>query len=262
MRPAARAAVPPALGRDAFEARAFATDRAHLAVSIDAARPAASIDFLLTSCLRDAAGRPPEDDAVRRWTVARRLDALVAIREAGGTKTECVVLRCEEPGCGEGFEAEIDLAACRNPGDASAVEFAVAGDTVRARLPTGMDQARWQEERTPLHLVAASLLEPPAPAGDAVIAALDAALAGVDPSRQLQFELACPGCATVRRHVVDLEAQLLDAFGREQGRWLRQIARLAQAFHWPEADIAQLPAWRRDFYLGRLDADGFSEAAP
>jgi len=43
---------------------------------------------------------------------------------------------------------------------------------------------------------------------------------------------------------------------------LRKIVRLARAFHWAEAEIARMPAWRRDFYLGCLDAEGFDEAAP
>ncbi|MEP7300217.1 MAG: hypothetical protein ABI699_01715 [Caldimonas sp.] len=259
MSPATRAAETP--GRDAFAARRFGSACADLAQRVDTARPVASTDFLLVACLSDRAGRPPEGDAVPRWTLARRLDALIAIRQAGGAATERVGLRCAEPGCGEGFEVEIDLVACRRPGEGSAIEFEADGETVRARLPTGADQARWQAERTPLHLVAASLLETPT-ASDAVVAALDAALAAADPARELQLDLACPACAAEHRYAVDLEAQLLGAFAAEQGRWLGQIARLAQAFHWAEAEIAQMPDWRRDFYLARLEAAGFGEEAP
>lgn len=261
MRPAARAAAPSALGRDAFTARAFTTDAADLDAAVDAARPVASTDTLLMSCLRDAAGRSPNSGEVRRWTVARRLDALIAIRAAAGGKTERIALRCSEPTCRESFEAELDLAACRSAGEASVVEFALDGATVRARLPTGADQARWQEDRMPLHLVAASLLEAPAPQGADVVAALDAALARIDPARELQLELTCPGCATTQPHAVDLEAQLLAAFAQEQGLWLRRIARLARSFHWAEAEIARMPAWRRDFYLGWLDAAELGEEA-
>ena len=262
MRSAARAAAPSAQGRDAFAARAFATDVADLAAPIDGAHPVASTDALLTSCLLDASGHRPEVDAVRRWTVASRLDALAAIREAGGARTEWVAFLCEAPGCAERFEAEIDLGACRAKGSASTIEFSVAGDTMRARLPTGADQARWQQERMPLHLVAASLLESSAPADATVIAALDAALAEADPARELQLDLVCPACAAPQRRVVDLEAQLLDTFAREQQALLRKIVRLARAFHWAEAEIVRMPAWRRDFYLGRLDAEGFGESAP
>lgn len=256
MRPAARAsATPSALARDAFVARAFATDAADLASPIDAARPVASVDALLTSCLRDAEGGPPDAGAVRRWTVANRLDALIAIRQAGGATTENVSLRCGERECGERFEAEIELAACRGS-PTTAIEFEVAGEALRARVPTGVDQAHWQEERTPLHLVVASLLESTTPVDEALVAALDGALAEVDPARELQLDLACPACGATHRHVVELETQLLATFAREQAAWLRQIARLARAFHWAEAEIARMPAWRRDFYLARLGAEG------
>ena len=248
MRSAARAAAPSATGRDAFAARAFATDADDLAAPIDPARTVASTDALLTMCLRDEAGRRPDVDAVRRWTVAARLDALAAIREAGGARTEWLAFQCEGPDCTEPFEAEIDLGACRVKGKAATIEFAVAGDTMRARLPTGADQARWQQERMPLHLVAASLLESEGTADAAVIAALDAALAEADPARELRLDLVCPACAAPQRRVVDLEAQLLGTFAREQQALLRKIVRM--------------PAWRRDFYLGRLDAEGFDESAP
>jgi hypothetical protein len=262
MRSAARAAAPSASGRDAFVARPFPTDACDLATAIDAARPVASTDALLTTCLRDASGRGPELDAVRRWTVAARLDALAAIREAGGPRSEWVAFRCEAVGCDERFEAEIDLSVCRAKGSASTFEFAVAGGELRARLPTGADQARWQAERTPLHLVAASLLETGAPADPAVIDALDTALAEADPARELQLDLVCPACAAPQHRVVDMEAQLLGSFAREQQALLRKIVRLARAFHWAEADIARMPAWRRDWYLGRLDAEGFDEGRP
>ena len=261
MRTTARAAAPSATSRDAFVARAFATDSEHLAVPIDPARAVESTDAVLTTCLCDVSGGRPEVDVVRRWTVASRLDALAAIREAGGARTEWVAFLCEAPDCAERFEAEIDLGACRVKGNAATIEFSVAGDTMRARLPTGADQARWQQERMPLHLVAASLLESGETADATVIAALDAALAEADPARELQLDLVCPACAAPQRRVVDLEAQLLDTFAREQQALLRKIVRLARAFHWAEAEIVRMPAWRRDFYLGRLDAEGFGESA-
>jgi hypothetical protein len=262
MRPAARAAAaPPALARDAFTARAFPTDPADLAVRIDAQRPVVSVDALLQSCLHDAAGCPPEAGTVRRWTVAERLDALVAIRQACGATGEAVALRCAEDECGELFEAEIDLAAVRGRA-VTAVEFEFAGRSLRARVPTGADQARWQDEGTPLRLVAASLVEPAEPLDDALVEALDGALAAADPTRELQLDLACAACGTTGRHVVALETQLLATFAREQSAWLRQIARLAQAFHWAEAEIAGMPAWRRDFYLARLDAEESGGFAP
>ena len=262
MRSVARAVAPSGSGRDAFVARPFGTEAVDLDVPIDASRPVESSDALLVACLRDASGRRPDVDGVRRWTVAARLDALAAIREASSARTEWMVFQCEAAHCTERFEAEIDLAVCRTEGVATTIEFPVDGNAMRARLPTGADLARWQRERTPLHLVAASLLDSIEPADPAVIDALDAALAEADPARELKLDLVCPACGSAQQRVVDMEAQLLGTFEREQKALMRKIVRLARTFHWAEADIVHMPAWRRDYYLGRLDAEGFDEVSP
>jgi hypothetical protein len=249
------------LDGETFFARAFATDAADLDAPIEASNPVASIDALLQACLRDAQGRAPGCEAVRRWTVARRLDALIAIREAGRGAIERIAFRCEVPSCRQAYEAEIDLSACRADAGASETEADVGGKSLPVRLPTGADHARWQDERTPLRLVAANLLGADGPVGDDVVAAVDAALAEADPMRELTLELACPACGAVGRHCVDLEAHLLAGFARQQVRWLSEIAWLARAFHWPEAEIARLPAWRRDFYLARVEVAGIAGLA-
>lgn len=248
---------------EAFVVRAFTTDATDLSVAIDPARPVESTNALLTNCLRDTSGRSPSADALERWTVARRLDGLVRIREASGPRTETIALRCPEAGCREAFEVEIDLAACRRDGAdlASSVAFAVEGRTLQARLPTGVDQARWQRDKTPLRLVAAILLGDPSTApDDAVVSALEGALAAADPARRLELDLACPTCSTVHHHAIELEPSLLRAFATMQRAWMREILRLAWAFHWGEREIAAMPAWRRAFYLRQLDDDTFGGA--
>ena len=235
-----------------FSVRAFATSAASLAMPIQASRPVAATDFVLGTCLVDARGQIPQRDELRAWTVARRLDALIAIRLAGGTVAERVGLKCAHEDCGEGFEAEIDLASCRNAATVSEIDFQVAGETVRARLPTGADHALWQEQGVSLALAAASLLGRDAVDSEETIIALERALADCDPARELELDLRCPACAASNRYVIDLEAHLIRAFARDQSDWLRQVARLASVFHWAEAEILRMPAWRRDFYLARI----------
>lgn len=224
---------------------AFGSDPAHLAARLDLCQPALAVDALLRACVAEQGAQAP------RWSLARRLDALVAVRLAEGGCTEAVALRC--PHCGAGFEAEIDLAACRHepPADA-AVELEAQGRRLRARLPTGADHARWQREGTPLRAVAAELVQDAgdAPLDDAAVQALNEALAAQDPLRELALSLRCPDCGAEAAHTLDLEAHLLAGFARAQRRLLGEIATLARAFHWSERDIAALPAWRRAFYLG------------
>jgi hypothetical protein len=247
----------------AWSARAFATRPDDLEQCIDPAAPAASTDALLRACLRDADGRAPGSAEVSGWSVALRLDALVAIRLAEGRGSERIELSCPHAGCAARFEAELDLEACRRPAQEAPVEFAGAcGTPMLARAPNGLDHARWQRERTPLRSAAASLLlgTDGSGAGEldpATVEALDQALARRDPLRGLALELACPECGASARHRLNLEAHLLRSFARAQRRWLAEISLLARACAWHEADIAAMPAWRRAFYLDRL-----GEAAP
>ena len=222
---------------------------------LDPDRPAQAVDRLL------AAGLGQGVETVRRWSVGRRLDALVALRQSQSGDVEPVALRCAS--CQVTFEVDIDLAACRAPAfadmaaDEAACEvaFEAEGGMRRARLPTGEDQARWQRERAPLRLVADSLMADGRPCGDeAQVQALDRALSARDPLRELPVQAVCPECGDLAEHRVDLEAHLVTAFAVAQRELLAQIATLAEAYHWSEAEIAAMPAWRRQFYLQRLEA--------
>jgi len=241
----------------AWSVRAFGSAAADVERRIHPRAPAASIDALLESCLADEEGHAPLPGVVSSWSVARRLDWLVAIRMAGGAATEHVVMTCAV--CRAQFELEIDLARCRLAQDDGPVEFSVAhGVSRRARLPTGTDHSRWQSERTPLVLAAAGLLVDSRPdvLDDEATQALDAALAQRDPLRELSVETACPECGASARQLVNLEEQLLGAFASTQRRLLGEIETLARVFHWREADIADMPAWRRAFYLDRVSREG------
>lgn len=222
---------------------------------IDPTRPAEAVDQLLATGLGEGVG------IVRRWSVGRRLDALVALRQAQRGDVEPVALRCAA--CQDSFEVDIDLSACRAPvredeaarppGDE--VAFEVEGATRRARLPTGEDQFRWQRERTPLHRVADSLMaDGLSCGGEVVVQALDRALSARDPLRELPVQAVCPECGRLGEHRVDLEAHLVEAFAATQRELLAQVATLAEAYHWSEAEIASMPPWRRLFYLQRLEA--------
>lgn len=213
---------------------------------LDPDRPAETVDRLL------AAGTGEGADTVRRWSVGRRLDALVTLRQSQRGDVEPVGLRC--PQCRAAFEVDIDLAACRSPVLEDEVVIAVGGTTRRARLPTGEDQALWQRDHAPLRLVADSLMADGMPAGDdEAQQALGRALSARDPLRELPVQAVCPECGHLGEHQVDLEAHLVTAFALSQRELLAQIAVLAEAYHWSEAEIAAMPPWRRRFYQQRLE---------
>lgn len=233
-------------------ARAFTSEPADLAVCIDPQRPVDSIDTLLSRCLHG------DGDAqqVRSWPVARRLDGLISIRLAGGVAMETIALRCPE--CKKDFEIKLDLAASRSIEAPERIAFEVDGKRFEARCPTGEDHARWLAERPSPGVAAGSLLRGEAEPNDAIVAALDAALASQDPAREMPVSTQCPACEAAIETVIALETRLLQAFAAEQRSWLREIAAVARSYPWSEAEIAAMPAWRRHFYLARAaDAEGF-----
>ena len=236
----------------ALVARAFTSETADLAVCIDSQRPVDAIDALLSRCLL-AEG---DSQQARSWTVARRLDALITIRLAGGVAMESIPLRC--PQCNEDFEISLDLAASRSRGTPERIGFEVDGEHFEARCPTGLDHARWLAERPSERVVAASLLDTEAEPNETIVAALNAALANQDPARELPVSTQCPSCEAAIETVIALETRLLQAFAAEQRSWLREIAAVARSYPWSEAEIAAMPAWRRRFYLARAaDTEGF-----
>ena len=140
---------------------------------------------------------------------------------------------------------------------------------LRLRLPTGADQTRWSE--TPVQdfaglvadLVQSVDLEDDtepesAPMevqgeGQAIrpewLPAIEAALESADPLTALQIQTECPECGHGFELPVDLEQLLLQRLMAAQTRVLRDIHRLASAYHWSEREILALSPKRRAFYL-------------
>lgn len=243
----------------AVRARAYGNHAGDLDVPFAAEPADQATTALLAACLHT------DRDAVAGWSLARRLQALLAVRAADpdGAPLQAVV-RCGH--CGTRFELEIDPAACQREVDDTAFAWtAPDGRVLQLRLPSGTDLARWRAQGcTDPATLAGSLVcavddRAPAP-GFALpspwLGPLAAALAEHDPLGALQADAECPECAGPNATDIDLEALLLAGFARRQRRLLDEVATLARAFHWTEAQILALPAWRRAHYLARLDDDG------
>lgn len=241
----------------AFAVRAFGSAATDLDVAFGP-RPA---DALATEVLARCVG---EDAAtVERWTLARRLQALLAVRCADASDAAAsATVGCGA--CGSRFEIELPLAACVQDVDESPLTVTPAqGRQLSARLPQAGDLAVWRA--TAAHdetALAASLVlevDGAVPAPDLVLTAdeveaLAEQLAVRDPFTALQVEAACPDCGHGNAADVNLETLLLGDFAARQRRLLDEVATLARAFHWTEAQILELPAWRRAHYLARVDA--------
>lgn len=231
-----------------LQARTFGSDAADLDVRFGG-QPA---DDVVTALLQRCLGEAP--DTLQGWSLARRFQALLALRCAEDpTASAAAALRCSR--CGGSFELELPLAACRQPVDDGPLPLALAdGRQLQLRLPTAQDLQHWRTQGQPdAAALAASLVQPAVPLDATVLEQVADQLAQRDPFTALQLDAACPDCGQVHAAELDLEALLLQHFAQRQQRLLDEVATLARAFHWTEAQILALPAWRRAFYLSRAE---------
>lgn len=237
--------------------RAFGTAATDLDVAFGP-RPA---DALATEVLLRCVGE--DTGTLEHWSLALRLQALLAVRCADAPEASAsATVACT--GCGSRFEIELPLRHCLQPVDETPLLLtSPAGRQLGVRLPRATDLAHWRSSAAHDEAaLAASLVlavdgqaPPPGfvPTADEVEAIAEQ-LAERDPFTALQVQATCPDCGHANSADLNLELLLLHDFAAQQRRLLDDVATLARAFHWSEAQILELPAWRRAHYLARVDA--------
>lgn len=237
-------------------ARAFGECADDLDLNFALARPVL-VTRLLALCLGHENG-VWSDGELWSWTLGQRLQGLLAIALAGEAAPLSIVASCAQ--CAERLEIEIDPAVFEREEPATAFDWSPTPDRQwRVRLPTGHEQqAWWQAGDISAEAMARRLVfgrengvEHESLPSDWV-ETVGAQLAEYDPLTALEMETACPACAAEARIPLDLEAELLALLHLRQRRRLMEIHQLASAYHWSEAAIMQLPAWRRRYYLAQV----------
>jgi hypothetical protein len=84
---------------------------------------------------------------------------------------------------------------------------------------------------------------------DALAAALAERMAAADPQADVQLRLDCPACGHGWAAPFDIGAFLWDEVGAWVERTLGEVHALASAYGWTEAQVLELPSWRRQRYL-------------
>jgi hypothetical protein len=167
------------------------------------------------------------------------------------------------------MEIDVDLAIFENSEEVAGFEWIPeAGRTLLIGLPTGTDQLCWLEaldgstESLPLRMASTLVrrLDGAVPPENwrlpgAWLNALSAELEHKDPLTALLLETLCPACSEAVPVEFDLEGLLLEKLKQDQARMLEQIHHLASVYHWSEAKIMSLPAWRRRYYLSRVGVE-------
>lgn len=240
----------------------FATRLEHLDINLNGDDRAGVVTSVLQSCLRALPGEPLGAEDIQSWTLASRLQRLLAICRSSGI--ERLSLDCRCPGCHEDISLEPELQSfeMQVPACATVDVEPAAGPAVSLRLPTGVDQARWSRRGTldPEQLLR-ELLVPGRDDGEANTPdqwtpawrqQMEEALEQADPLTALEIGTRCPECNHEFEVAVDLEQALLTRLHREQQRVLAEIHQLASRYHWGEQEVLNLTPPRRAFYLGSI----------
>lgn len=250
-----------------FVSRRYGLVRADLDIDFNAVPRAKVVTALLALCLQYTDGRNIDAATLWEWSVATRLQGLLAIAFATTGPITSAVATCSHADCGERIELELALA-----------DFALStGELIEwrtpleqqasVRLPAGSDQLAWYAHSRDCGKVATgwlarrliTRLDAATPAADWQLPAdwlapLGAALDNADPLTALSVKARCPACATQLDVEVDLEVLLLEDLRRQQNALLDEIQQIADRYHWSEAEIVALPAWRRARYLSGIHA--------
>jgi len=133
-----------AVAGGAYAARAFGSSRRDLDLDLAAADRPALVTQALAGCL---SGFEPVADAetvVWEWTVAERLQGLLAIAIATDDAPS-LQTRCTQGDCRTEMQIELDLAAFVAEAGRDPVVCALDGSELVLRLPRGSDQRQWRD---------------------------------------------------------------------------------------------------------------------
>lgn len=258
---------PTGYGDVRFRARAFASEAGDLDIDFAGSSRVALVTALLARCVRDTNDDTVPKQVLQHWSVAERLQGLLAIASASAGPVSHAIATCTHVGCGSQVELELG-----NQGFARAavahVDWRAPDDTVvRLRLPTGDDLDAWQHQATSTGLEDAWWvrrlvvdIDGQHPSPDWMpqatwLAPIAAALEEADPLTNLVLDVDCPFCGRGVAIDVDLEFLLIERLGACQRSLTEDVHRLASLYHWCESDIADLPVWRRRRYLARIQAE-------
>lgn len=261
----ALAAWPPRDGMERFLSRRFATSRVDLDIDFDTPRPLL-VTAILANCLRNLDAQSIDVDSLWNWTVVERLQGLLAVALISTGSVTAAVAVCSNEACRNQVELELGLSGFAEEAPQSKIAWtAPDGQSHDCCLPTGLDQRDWLEHtQTDGKIDAAwwinrllqntqNLASTPAP--NIWLDALGKALAEADPLTGLCIDTTCPFCEQLLRVDIDLEWLLIEGLRSQQRRLIEQVHRLALNYHWSETEIVDLPGWRREGYLSRVEAE-------
>jgi hypothetical protein len=147
--------------------------------------------------------------------------------------------------CGEAVEFALPNSFELPGGPVETVEVPFGGAVHSVRMPTLTDLGPQGLDPT--------VLAPDAPWEETAFReAAEAALEAADPGLKVTLALECDACGAVHEPVFDVPGFAWSHVETAARRLVRDIAQLAAAFGWSEADIAAMRPARRALYLQEI----------
>ncbi|WP_285021673.1 hypothetical protein [Novosphingobium sp. fls2-241-R2A-195] len=210
--------------------------------------------------LRAAEPSGVQDDALARLPVGARDGKLIAHqRRLFGPAIEATV-PCAE--CGETAEVTLDADSllAMAPEEVAPIAITSGAWRIEARPADSRDMAALAmevpeaAERALLARVVTLCTRDGAPADPAnlppeAVAAIEDALEAADPLAAITLLVACPHCGASIPALHDPAHHLARSVAAEARRLLAEVAALARAYGWREADILAMTPQRRAAYL-------------
>lgn len=201
------------------------------------------------------AARATQSDRVDEWSVGSRDAVLLDVHAAAFGSVVELVTDC--PACGEALELTLAVDDVRSPCGDGGAEHALTAGGVRIifRLPSSVDLLAVvaigdiSDARAALAERCVISCAPAGALSEAAVAALSARIAELDPQADLNLALTCGACEhqwTAPLDIADLVWRRVDARARSL---VADVAALAAAFGWTEAEILGLSSERRRVYL-------------
>lgn len=239
------------VARHAWQALPFGSDAVHVNVDFGAAAPYA-VTAVLTACLRGQNGERLDENRAWGWTVASRLQGLLTVVRATRPADLDISARCDR--CHEPLSFSLPLEGFLQTPPSGLLSCKPENEEAfHVRLPTGADQQHWLStgEDDPEALAKTLVVDTQALErwDETHFAAMEQALEEADPYTALDLESECPYCEAAVSQPLDLESVLLHRLQSALTERLRDVHRLARAYHWSESEILALPVQRREFYL-------------
>jgi len=248
--------------------RRFGSEASDLEIAFSQASHPVLMARLLALCSCTADGKPVLEQTVIDMPVGQQMEALLALADMSDALPFSWGFQCAGSECRNENEfvltaGELSALADRFRGQET-VEVPVASHLLTVRRPTGRDQAEWLE--APQGIEAAAMLRrivvsPPLEELEhdglqlaEVEEAVDDAMDEFDPLPGFHMQVVCPECATISTTAPQLTAAALQRLAGAQEALLDEVHTIASRYHWSEAEILNMPGWRRQGYLERIEA--------